>query len=61
VKVKQYKCKETGEIYRIKGFGTRIEESGKSTTMIWIIKTNNPDAKAEFVRACDFDNNFESI
>ncbi len=56
---KKYKHKESGEEVRIKGFGTRIEESGKAITMVWI-KSEEKD-KAEFIRACDFDEQYEPI
>ena len=61
MKLKQYKHKETGKIFKLKGFGSRLEESGKMTTMVWIIEDNNLEAKAQFIRACDFDKEFEEI
>lgn len=60
MKLNTYKRKSSGEIYKLKGFGSRLEESGKMTTMVWIIK-NDKDAKAEFIRARDFDNEFEVV
>lgn len=59
-KIKQYRNKETDEIVTIKGFGTRLEESGKLSTMVWI-KYAEEDKKAKFVRACDFDSEFEEV
>lgn len=56
---KKYRHKESGEIVKFKGFGTRLEECGKATTMIWI-KSEAKD-KSEFIRACDFDRDYEVI
>ena len=56
---KKYRHKESGEEVSLKGFGTRLEESGKATTMVWI-KFESKD-KAEFIRACDFDRDYEQL
>lgn len=53
-----FRNKSTNKIFRLKGFGNRLEESGKMTTMVWIIE-DNLEAKAQFIRACDFDKEFE--
>lgn len=56
-----FRNKSTNKIFRLKGFGSRLEKSGKMTTMVWIIEDNNLEAKAQFIRACDFDKEFEEI
>lgn len=56
---KKYRHKESGEEVSLRGFGTRLEESGKATTMVWI-KFETKD-KAEFIRACDLDRDYEVI
>lgn len=56
---KLYKHKETGEEVTIRGFGSQLHPSGKMLTMVWI--KNDKKDKAEFIRASDFDNNYEPI
>jgi hypothetical protein len=53
----KYKNKQTGEIAKLKGFGTSFHPSGKAITMVWV-KIEGKE-KAEFIPAKDFDNQYE--